>query len=80
MKKQGIHYQSISGNSIEMWECGEMVYDIGTYGMSLISKDSPKPVAYYGSYFNVWQKQLDGSYKIKYMMSNLDFNPFEKRD
>jgi hypothetical protein len=61
-----------------MWECGEMVYEIGTFGMSLVSKDSPKPIAYYGSYFHVWQKQSDGNYKLKYMMSNLDFNPFKK--
>jgi ketosteroid isomerase-like protein len=78
LKEQGVKYQSMSGNSTEMWECGNMVYDIGTFGMSLVTKDSPKPVAYYGSYFHVWQKQSDRSYKLKYMMSNLDFNPFEK--
>jgi hypothetical protein len=78
LKEQGVEYQSISGNSTEMWECENMVYDIGTFGMSLVTKNSRKPVAYYGSYFHVWQKQSDGSYKLKYMMSNLDFNPFEK--
>lgn len=78
LKERGVKYQSMSGSSTEMWECGDMVYDIGTFGMSLITKDSPKPAAYYGSYFHVWQKQSDGSYKLKYMMSNLDFNPFEK--
>ena len=56
-----------------------MVFDIGTFGMSLISSDSPKPIAYYGSYFHTWQKQSDGSFKIKYTMSNLDFNPFDNR-
>lgn len=79
IREQGIKYQSMSGNSIEMWECGEMVYDLGTFGMSLINNDSPKPIAYYGSYFHIWQRQLEGSFKIKYSMSNLDFNPFEKR-
>jgi ketosteroid isomerase-like protein len=80
LKERGVKYQSMSGSSTEMWECGEMVYEIGTFGMSLVSKDSPKPTAYYGSYFHVWQKQSDGSYKLKYMMSNLDFNPFEQRN
>jgi ketosteroid isomerase-like protein len=78
VKEQGIQYKSMSGSSTEMWECGNMVYDIGTFGLSLVTKDSPKPKAYYGSYFNVWQKQSDGSYKLKYMMSNLDFNPYKK--
>ena len=78
LKDSGIKYQSISGTSTEMWVCGEMVYDIGTFGMSLVTKESPKPIAYYGSYFHVWQKQSIGTYKLKYMMSNLDFNPYEK--
>jgi len=77
VKEKAIQYQSMSGSSTEMWECGNMVYDIGTFGMSLVTKVSPKPIAYYGSYFHVWQKQSDGSYKLKYMMSNLDFNPYE---
>ena len=78
LKEKGIKYRSMNGNSTEMWECGNMVYDIGTFGMSLVSPASAKPTAYYGSYFQVWQKQSDGIYKLKYMMSNLDFNPFEK--
>jgi ketosteroid isomerase-like protein len=78
VKEQGIQYKSMSGSSTEMWECGNMVYDIGTFGLSLVTRDSPKPKAYYGSYFNVWQKQSNGSYKLKYMMSNLDFNPCKK--
>jgi ketosteroid isomerase-like protein len=78
VKEQGIQYQSMSGSSTEMWECGNMVYDIGTFGMSLVTKASPKPIAYYGSYIHVWQKQSDGSYKLRYMMSNLDFNPNER--
>ncbi len=78
LKEKGVKYQSINGTSTEIWECGNMVYEIGTFGMSLVTKDSSKPTAYYGSYFNIWQKQSDRSYKLKYMISNLDFNPFEK--
>ncbi len=77
LKKKGVKYQSISGTIADIWECGNMIYEIGTFGMSLITKESPQPKAYYGSYFQIWQKQSDESYKLKYMISNLDFNPFE---
>lgn len=78
LKASGAKYQSISGTSTEMWDCGEMIYDIGTFGMSLVTNESPKPIAFYGSYFHVWQKQSNGIYKLHYMMSNLDYNPYEK--
>jgi ketosteroid isomerase-like protein len=78
LKKQGVKYQSISGIIADIWECGNMVYETGTFAMSLIRKESARPEAYYGSYFQIWQKQSDESYKLKYMISNLDFNPFGK--
>ncbi len=77
-KKQGVKYQSISGTIADIWECENMVYETGTFAMSLIRKESARPEAYYGSYFQIWQKQSDESYKLKYMISNLDFNPFGK--
>jgi len=76
MKEIGVKYQSMNGTPSDMWECGDMIYERGTFGLSLVTKESPQPKAYYGSYFQIWQKQTDGSYKLKYMTSNLDFNPF----
>ena len=76
IKEAGVKYQSISGTPSDIWECGGMIYERGTFGLSFITNESPKPKAYYGSYFQIWQKQTDGSYKLKYMTSNLDFYPF----
>jgi ketosteroid isomerase-like protein len=78
MEEKGIRYQSLTGTPVDIWACGDRIYDRGTFGMSLITRESSQPVAFYGSYFQIWQKQSDGSYKIQYMISNLDFNPFEK--
>ena len=78
LEAKGVKYQSISGTPSKIWVCDNLVYEMGTFGMSFVTNESPKPTAYYGSYFQIWEKQTDESYKLKYMISNLDFNPFEK--
>ena len=76
-EKRGIKYHSFSGAPEEIWESGKFVYDRGTFGLAVSAKDYPKPVAYYGSYFTIWQKEDNGSLKVKYLIWNLDFNPCE---
>lgn len=74
-RKEGVKYHSFSGTIEDIWESGDKIYERGTYGMSCSYKDHPKPIAYYGSYFTIWQKEQDGSLKIKYVIWNLGFNP-----
>jgi ketosteroid isomerase-like protein len=74
-KKIGLKHHSFSGIPEDIWECEKFVYERGKFGMSLSSKDHPKPLAYYGSYFTIWQKEKDEILKIKYVIWNLDFNP-----
>jgi ketosteroid isomerase-like protein len=74
-RKDGVKYHSFSGTTEEIWECGDRVYERGTFGMSFSYKDHPKPIGYYGSYFTIWQRDGDGSLKIKYVIWNLGFNP-----
>jgi ketosteroid isomerase-like protein len=74
-RKDGVKYHSFSGTTEEIWECGDRVYERGTFGMSFSYKDHPKPIGYYGSYFTIWQREEDGSLKIKYVIWNLGFNP-----
>jgi len=74
-KKMEVVYHSFETNNIALWESGDKVYERGTYGMSYSYKGHQKPDALYGSYFNVWQKENDGSLKIKYLIWNLGFDP-----
>lgn len=76
MKKK-LKYHSFSGTIEDLWECGDKLYERGTFGMSMTYKDHPKPLAYYGSYFTIWKKVSEDSLKIKYVIWNLDFNPCE---
>ena len=76
-KKEEIKYHSFSGTIEDLWECSNKLYERGKFGFSVSSKNHPKPVAYYGSYFTIWEMQSDESVKIKFVMWNLDFIPYE---
>ena len=78
LTQQGMKYHSLSGEVNEGWQCGDLIYERGTLAFSYSTKFQPKPEAYYGSYFTVWKKQKDSSFKIKCSIWNLDFNPWEQ--
>ena len=79
-RESGLKYHSITGTIADLWMCGDLVYDRGTFGMAVSRKAESKPRAYHGSYFQIWEKQKDGSFKIKMTIWNLDFNPFGGTD
>lgn len=76
-RELGVKYHSLSGNILDLWECDGLIYEKGTLAFSLTNKSDKKLQSFYGSYFTIWRQQKDGSYKIKFSMWNLDFNPFE---
>lgn len=76
-EKLGVEYHSFTGTVEKRWRRGDEIYERGSFGMAVSSRDSRRPTAFYGSYFQIWQKQKDGSFKISFTIWNLDFNPFE---
>jgi hypothetical protein len=78
IKKQGFTYHSMGGESTEIWGCGDQIFERGTLAFSYSTRSNPTPQAYYGSFLTIWQKQKDETYKIKYSIWNLDFNPWEQ--
>ena len=75
--KKGIKHHSFTGSIEKRWQKGDEIFERGTFGMAVSSNVSSKPAAYYGSYFQIWKRQSDGSYKISFIIWNLDFNPYE---
>jgi len=75
--KLGLKHHSFTGTVEKRWQHGDEVFERGTFGMAVSSKKDKRPAAYYGSYFQIWQKQSDGTFKISFIIWNLDFNPFE---
>jgi len=55
---------------------GDLVVEIGTYDISMETEGSPDPMNDHGKYVTVWEKQDDGSLKIKVETWNSDTNPF----
>ncbi len=74
-KKAGVKLHAFNGKPEKMWEIGNEVYEYGTYGLAVSSKDTEHPSAFYGSYFMIWEKQPDSTYLVKYLITNLDHKP-----
>ena len=74
-KKAGVKLHAFNGKPEKMWESGDEVYEYGTYGLAVSSKDTEHPYAFYGSYFMIWEKQPDSTYLVKYLITNLDHKP-----
>lgn len=70
--REGVKSLSGKATILEIWVSGNRVYERGSFAIHLSKKGVANPFNVYGSYFSVWEKQKDGSLKIKYDISNLD--------
>ena len=68
---RGDFVESTNVTILEVWASGDLMYERGSYQITF-KKSENNPKAVYGSYFTIWKKQNDGSYKIKYDISNLN--------
>lgn len=57
---------------------GDLVCDIGTYEMTMEMENMDKPYTDNGKYLTVYEKQSDGSLKIKAEIWNSNINPWMK--
>ena len=56
---------------LDIWSSGNLIYERGSYQITF-NQHKSKIISVHGSYFTVWEKQEDGSYKIKYDIANLN--------
>lgn len=70
----GIDYHAFSSEPQKRWQADNLIYEYGTFGMTVSSSSSKKPKGYYGSYFQIWEKSGD-DFKIKLTIWNLDHSP-----
>jgi ketosteroid isomerase-like protein len=71
-RKSGVSFGSFMGTVDRAWECGGMVYAIGSYAMSANVPGMPRPVGDKGKSFAVFRRGADGKLKIVYDMWNTD--------
>ncbi len=74
-QEEGIRFHSFSTTAELRWQKEDEIFERGTFGMSVTGRKSSKPTAYYGSYFQIWQKESGERYLLKFTIWNLDFNP-----
>lgn len=57
---------------------GNLITEIGTYKMKLTMEGMDQPMEDHGKYLTIWEKQSDGSLKVKVETWNSDVNPMEQ--
>jgi ketosteroid isomerase-like protein len=76
-KKMGMKITAFTIETTDVIEAGDYVVEIGLYTISM-EMPGMGPIDDNGKYMNVWEKQDDGSMKIKADIWNTDMNPWMK--
>lgn len=58
---------------------GKLITEIGTYKFKMTMPGMDQPVEDHGKYVTIWEKQADGSLKVKVEIWNSDINPMEQK-
>jgi ketosteroid isomerase-like protein len=75
MEKMGFTFKSTDFRRSDLWTCGNLVYELGTYDMSFCMGDTTKILTDSGKFLTVWAIQPDGNVKIKVETWNADAYP-----
>ena len=75
MMSSGMKINSMEFKTVMVNTYGNMVSEIGTYKMNATMPGMAAPIDDEGKYLTLWEKQPDGSLKIKVEAWNTDKNP-----
>ncbi len=75
MMKSGMKITSFEPVIVKVMVSGNMITEIGTYKLSMTMPGMDKPMEDHGKYITIWEKQKDGSLKVKIDTWNTDVNP-----
>lgn len=75
MSKTGMKYNSFELTTLKVIPNGNLINEIGTYKINASMPGMDKPFDDHGKYLTVWEKQKDGSLKIKIETWNSDVDP-----
>lgn len=79
MKNSGWTVKSFEPVTLKVTGCDKLITEIGTFKISFAMEGMEHPIEDIGKYVTVWEKQADGSLKIKIEMWNSDTNPMDKK-
>jgi uncharacterized protein (TIGR02246 family) len=73
--ESGTKYNSFKARATDVFNSGDLTYEVGTYEISFTMPNMKHEMTDHGKYLNIWQKQSDGSWKLKVDTWNSDVNP-----
>jgi ketosteroid isomerase-like protein len=75
MKKAGWSVNGFKTKTISVTSCNNLITEIGTFEITFAMKGMDQPKTDVGKYLTIWEKQQDGSLKIKIETWNTDKYP-----
>ena len=75
-ENSGMKMKHFALKTTDFWMSGDMMFEIGTYELSMTIPGQEGPMNDHGKYITIYQKQKDGSWKIQADMWNTDLNPW----
>jgi ketosteroid isomerase-like protein len=78
MAKSGVKFTSFTPTIVKVLVNGNHITEIGTYKISMTVPNMPAPMEDHGKYLTVWEKQKDGSLKVKVETWNSDVDPMSQ--
>jgi len=76
-KEAGFKINAMTLTTTDVWSSGNLAFAIGTYTINITIPGMSETIDDNGKYLTVYQKQADGSWKIKADTWNSDNNPWE---
>lgn len=77
MAKTGMKVTSFEPKTLKVIPEGKLITEIGTYKIKLSVPGSDQPIEDQGKYLTIWEKQSDGSLKVKVETWNSDLNSMD---
>ncbi len=78
MAKSGMKYNSFELTTLKVIPNGNLISEIGTYKINATVPGMDSPIDDHGKYLTIWEKQKDGSLKVKIEIWNSDVDPMSK--
>ena len=75
MSRSGVKFNSFTPTIVKVLIDGNHITEIGTYKVSMTIPNMPAPMEDHGKYLTIWEKQKDGSLKVKVETWNSDVDP-----
>lgn len=79
MTKMGIKVNSFEPTIRKVIPDGNLITEIGNYKINITIPGMDQPVDDHGKYLTIWEKQPDGSLKVKVEIWNSDINYMEQK-